>query len=84
MNADPALPVSKGNDAEVIQKIKSGSFPEIIRGIFHHTALHIDKFENRFRDAASRSSFSTVQSGLKREPVSHSGDFSRSAIQGEC
>ena len=84
MNADPALPVSKGNDAEVIQKINSGSFPDEIRGTFHHTALHIDKFKNRFRDAAFRSFIRTVQSGLKQRSASHSGDFSRSSIQGEC
>ena len=66
MNADPALPVSKGNDAGHIQKINSGSFPNEIQGIYHLTALRNDKFENRHRDAVFRSSLSTVLSILKR------------------
>ena len=69
MNADPALPVSKGNDAGRIQKINSGSFPNEIQEIIHLTALRNDKFENRHRDAVFRSSLSTVLSILKRESV---------------
>ena len=51
MNADPALPVSTGNDAGVFQKLNSKSSPDEPRRFFRNSASHTGKHDKRIFDA---------------------------------
>ena len=52
MNADPALPVSTGNDAGVFQKLNSKSSPDEPRRSFRDSASRSGTHDKRIYDAS--------------------------------
>ena len=64
MNADTALPMSKGNDAGIIQKTETKSFPDDeIRGIFRNAAFLTGKYKKRIKAASSIFFASNIKTG---------------------
>ena len=75
MNADPALPVSKGNDAGSIQKVNSGSFPNENQGKFGYIIWSLHKTIPLFpKDTYNSICAGTSTSGLFMKEKGRLGD----------
>ena len=76
MNADPALPVSKGNDAGSIQKVNSGSFPNENQGKFGYIIWSLHKTIPLFPKDTYNSTKQRIFAAAFRLHLHFTGNFS--------